>query len=144
MSTSAPELYPKGPETLPEELLQPSSRYTMMVLAVLVSLLAFFILYLGLVGGSIYLIYWAVTEDIGLLASAAIVLVAGAFCLFLLKNLFKRQPPLMGSPLEITAEEEPRFFAFLEALCEETALHSLPRSTSAPRSTPRCSLHRRG
>src|SRR5260370_21987756 len=95
-------LYPPNPRDLPADLTVPSFRYRAQVLVMLVSLLVFFLLYVGLVVASAYLVYWSITFPIPRLrfprgnwfaAAAKIGAIGGAVLLFLflLKGLVKRQ-----------------------------------------------------
>jgi Zn-dependent protease with chaperone function len=56
---NAPDFYPPAPPDVPPGLARPSASYRVRVLVVLTSLLAFALLYLGLVVGSGYLCYWS-------------------------------------------------------------------------------------
>ena len=57
-------LYPSSPVDVPETLTQPSSQYRLRVFVVLASVIFFFTLYLGLLIGSAYLVYWGFTTPL--------------------------------------------------------------------------------
>jgi Zn-dependent protease with chaperone function len=118
--------YPPRPPGIPPDLTAPTARYRFQVFVVLASLMAFFVLYLGLVAASAWFLYWSVTYPMGhvhrgtvfvkvfLIASSAL-----GF-LFLLKGFFKRHKADKSLQIEITEEEQPTLFAFIHRLCEET------------------------
>jgi Zn-dependent protease with chaperone function len=60
--TDISSLYPPGPLNVPPGLASPSPDYKRRVLIVLVSLLAFIVLYVFLIGGSAYLCYWCFAD----------------------------------------------------------------------------------
>jgi Zn-dependent protease with chaperone function len=121
-------LYPPSPADVPPDLTAPRADYRLRVVVVLVSLFVFFVLYLGLVFGSAWLTWWALTapwprggrgDGVGFLRILVIVLAPLLF-LFLLKGFFKRQRRQKGLDIEIYEEEHPKLFAFLDRLCDET------------------------
>jgi Zn-dependent protease with chaperone function len=97
------------------------------VVVVLLSLLLFFVLYVGLVIGSAYLTYKAITYPLprGSQGGAVLLKIGLACCsallfLFLLKGFFKRSRREKTLEVEITETDQPRLFDFLEELCAET------------------------
>ena len=127
-------LYPASPADVPETLTQSSSQYRLRVFVVLASVVFFFTLYLGLLIGSAYLVYWGLTTPLdiepgrrggsnrGLLLIFRILLpiTGGLMFLFLFKGLFKRQRALKSYDIEITEKDHPRVWDFIGRLCEET------------------------
>ncbi len=119
-------IYPPSPPNRPRDLTSPTARYRLQVIVVLVSLLLFVLLYVGLVVGSAWLLYWAVTFSVPRVDKGTIAVkigLIGGSCLlflFLLKGLFKRHKEDRSLRVEITEEEQPTLFAFIRRLCEET------------------------
>jgi Zn-dependent protease with chaperone function len=101
-------------------------RYRLQVLAVLVSLVLFVLLYLALVAGAAYLVYLSIAFPLPgvhwllLLAKAGAVLLSALLFLFLLRGLFKRRRADKLPGVEVTEERQPRLFAFIRRLCAET------------------------
>ncbi|MBL8793162.1 MAG: M48 family metalloprotease [Planctomycetia bacterium] len=119
--------YAPAPAGIPADLTRPSSRYRLQVVVVLVCLLLFLLLYVALVIGSAYLLYWAVIYPLGnrpgrgeIFLKLVSISSAGLLFVFLLKGLFKWQSSDPGARLEITEQEQPRLFAFIRQLCAET------------------------
>src|SRR5258708_5037391 len=88
------DIYPPGPRNVPPDLTTPTTDYRLRVVVVLISLILFFLLYLALLAGSAYLIYWAIVFPLPRDKGAAIwfkimaVGVSGLLFLFLLKGFF--------------------------------------------------------
>ena len=118
--------YPPRPPGIPPDLTAPSARYRFQVLVVLASLMAFFVLYLGLVAGSAWFFYWSVTYPMGhvnrgtIFVKVFLIASSALGFLFLLKNFFKRHKADKSLQIEITEEDQPTLFAFIHRLCEET------------------------
>lgn len=118
--------YPPAPKNVPPDLTRPTGRYRFQVVVVLVSLMLFFLLYLTLLGAAAYLVYLAITFPLTRVNGGVLFLkigsVAGSMLLFLylLKGFFKRQEQERSLRVEVTEEEQPKLFAFIEKLCEET------------------------
>jgi Zn-dependent protease with chaperone function len=118
--------YPPRPPGVPHDLTAPTARYRFQVLVVLASLMAFFVLYLGLVVTAGWLCYWSMTYPVGQVNRGTVfvkVFLIGSSALgflFLLKNFFKRHKTDKALQIEITEHEQPVLFAFIHRLCEET------------------------
>jgi Zn-dependent protease with chaperone function len=112
------KLYPPGPRDVPEDLTVPSTSYQTRIVLMLYSLIVFFGIYLALVCGTGLMIPLSLLVfPFGL----PITFLSVLFFLFLVKNLFKVQGDRSDSfKLEVTAEEHPKLFAFIERLCEDT------------------------
>ncbi|HEX8659944.1 MAG TPA: M48 family metallopeptidase, partial [Hymenobacter sp.] len=119
-------LYTPSPAAVPEGLTRPSSRYVLLVAAMLVSIALFIGLYLVLLAGAVGLVYltltlhfdryglWTFLFHLGCLAGS-LMLVA-----FLVKALFKRRPvsELHQHP-RLTPTTHPALFDFVHRLCAE-------------------------
>src|SRR5436309_7917557 len=118
--------YPPRPPGISPDLTAPSARYRFQVLVVLASLMAFFVLYLGLVAGSAWFFYWSVTYPMGhvnrgtIFVKVFLIASSALGFLFLLKNFFKRHKADKALQIEITEEEQPALYAFIHRLCVET------------------------
>lgn len=118
--------YPPSPNDVPRDLtaLPPSyqGRAALAVLAVLL----FFLLFAGLVAGTAYLTYLAITYDMGPVNKITILgkigAIAGSAMLFAftLKFLFKLTSHQPSNRLELLRLDQPELFAFVDALCKET------------------------
>lgn len=131
MTNALSDLYTPAPAGVPPDLTVPSRRYRIQVIVVLVCLLVFVLAYLALIAGAGYLAYLSITypwvdiprgRGAAVYIGARLGLIAAAVMLFLflLKGLFKRQQPDETLHVEITEEAQPRLFAYLRALCDET------------------------
>lgn len=118
MARSVEDYYPPSPKNVPEDLTQPTAQYKHRVLLTLASLILFFLLYLGLLLGALL----GCIAAFVLLGPIALFIVVplGFFFLFLLKGFFKREEKEKSMMIEITEEDQPLLFDFIERLCEET------------------------
>src|SRR3954447_21968235 len=102
MSVGDP-LYPPAPPGVPAGLARPGLRYRLQVVLVLLALLLFVVVYLALLAGPLYLVWWAAFPPSGLQERAAegttgmvfvallrisVLLAALMFLALLLKGLF--------------------------------------------------------
>jgi Zn-dependent protease with chaperone function len=121
----ASHLYPPSPPNVPRYLTAPSTHYRLQVILVLASLFLFGLLYVGLLAGSAWLVFWAIVYPIGDVNGPRVFLKMGlsgvsvVLFLFLLKALFKRPEQDKVLQVEVVEEEHPEFFAFLRQLCGE-------------------------
>jgi Zn-dependent protease with chaperone function len=125
MSTAS-AFYPPTPADVPLDLTAPTPRYRLQVAAVLASLVCFVVLYLALVAGSAYAVYWSVTFSVSrvdkgtVILKLALIAASSLLFLFLLKGLFKRQQADPALRVEVKEKDQPVLFAFIRRLCEET------------------------
>ncbi len=128
-------LYPLSPPGAPAELRIPSRDYKLRVVLTFVSLLVFLAIYLGLIVGSAYLIYFSLQgpfsphtrgNNYGFL-DLLFTFTSGMLFLFFAKGLFKRQKRDTSRLIEVTAKDQPKLFAFVQALCKE-AKAPMPRA----------------
>jgi Zn-dependent protease with chaperone function len=110
--------YPPTPKNVPEDLAEPTGEYKTRVFLVLLSLIFAFGLYVFLTLGALAATVLALVVNpcVGL-----IVAVPGLmFFLFLVKGFFKTGEKERTVRVEITADDQPLLFDFIELLCEET------------------------
>jgi Zn-dependent protease with chaperone function len=102
---------------VPADLTLPSPRHELRALLLLGTLIVFIALYLALLVGSGCLISWSFR----LLGpcSAPVALVSLFIFLYLLKGFFKSERKEKSLEIEITAEEQPRLFAFIRRVCAD-------------------------
>jgi Zn-dependent protease with chaperone function len=119
-------LYPPSPVELPKKLTAlPASYQTRATLAIL-SILLFFILYGALIIALGYLVYWAVTYDIGYVNKLTILgkigAVAGSAMLFFftLKFIFKLKNHKPQNRIKLTKKDYPELWSFILKICDET------------------------
>jgi Zn-dependent protease with chaperone function len=120
----ADDLYPRGPTALPEGFTAPTARYRAEVVLVALGLLVFVTVYLGLVAGCVYLA-WSIWQMPVHGRGSVYLLVAGtavlaAIVVFLVKGLFRTQRRDPSQHVEVTREDEPVLFAFLDRLVADT------------------------
>jgi Zn-dependent protease with chaperone function len=118
-------LYPPSTVGIPEHLTAPNARYRRAVVVVLIGLIIFLLLYLALVAGAGWLLWFAVTYPTELSRGALFlkfvsVSISGMLFLFLVKGLFKRHSGDEEMEIEIRPEEHPELFAFIDRICMET------------------------
>jgi Zn-dependent protease with chaperone function len=111
-------LYPLGPREVPTDLTLASPGHELRALLLLVTLALFFALYVGLLIGSGCLIFWSF-RFLGVFGFPVAFLALALF-LFLLKGFFKSEQQGKSLNVEITEAEQPRLFAFIRRVCEDT------------------------
>jgi Zn-dependent protease with chaperone function len=121
--------YPPQPQIADYSFLNPSKSFAKNVKNVLLSILLFFITYLILVALAFGLLYACLWIGIGILTLRlhwiTLALGGGVICLglmflaFLLKFVFSVQKDSNTNRVEITAEEHPRLFEFINQLVTE-------------------------
>jgi Zn-dependent protease with chaperone function len=123
---SGSDLYPPSITGAPADLTVVGRRYRISVVLLFCSLLLFLLFYVGLIVGAGFLVYRVFDPQLGANPDGSsggqelTAFLAAALLLFLVKGLFKRQKMDVSDHLEITAAEQPEFFAFLRRLCDET------------------------
>jgi Zn-dependent protease with chaperone function len=123
-------LYPPGPVDVPDDLTQVTAEYKSQTFFVLLSLGLFFFLYLGLMFGCFAFLIWAfffATIDprrgnVGFIMFCRFILGVPALMLlvYMVKNLLKFERPNKNWYIEITEDEHPKLFDFIDRICEET------------------------
>lgn len=117
-------LYPASPSAAPTALTSPSAGYLARVLLVLVGLVAFIALYVGIGVAIVYALrgLWSLEVHgrggVYLLGGGTLVLLA--LLAFLVKGLFFRERTAQDGFIEVTREEQPKLFEFLDQLVRET------------------------
>ena len=112
--------WPAGPATVPHNLTKPSSSYRFQAWLAMCGLALFVLLYLALTGWFIWTAYRLIS--MALLGGNddfivwLVGLSSGFLALFMLKALFFVKHGSETDDVEITPEEEPRLFAFLNRL----------------------------
>lgn len=120
------DLYPLSPAAVPADFTAPTSRYRWRVAVVLFSLVAFLAVYVGLIAGALWVVSYCISQatqvsgrgSTGLILGG--IVAAGFFAVFLIKGLFKRQRRDKSRMIELSRDDEPQLFAFLDRLIEET------------------------
>ncbi len=116
---TASELYPASPE-LEGEGVETSTSYRIRAVVVLVALLLFLALYLGLIAGTAWVIYWVFTTPAKLGYWGFMLAVGAAMLLaFFVKGLFKRSRVDKDRHLQVTEADQPELFAFVRRLCDD-------------------------
>jgi Zn-dependent protease with chaperone function len=111
--------YPPGPRGVPAGLTLPSASHQLRAFLLLATLGLFFLLYVGLLIGSGCLIFWSF-RFLGVCFAFPVAFLSLVVFLFLLKGFFKSEQRGKSLNVEITEEEQPRLFAFIRRVCEET------------------------
>lgn len=134
MSTIA--LYPPAPSNVPAEVTRLDSGYRGRVIAMIVSLFLFLILYLIFVAAAGLLAYWLLLLPIPDIKGRGIFIYfvfkfGGAFAavllwLFLFKGLFKGQRVDRSQYVPLNETERPELFRFIRQICQDTGA-PLPR-----------------
>ncbi len=109
-------MLPPSPKNPPANLTEATPAYKFRVVSMLFSLLLFLGIYFGMIATTVWVIRDAFSKqnDNLILGVAAVI-----FLIFLVKPLFKRQRVNRDELIEITREEEPAIFEFLDALIAE-------------------------
>ena len=115
-------LYPQNPIIEDRNFTKPEGSYRVQVIWVMVSILLFALMYIALIAGSLWLIYWAVmwpmttVNKLTLFGKVGGIAAAGMFFAFIVKFLFKSHNWDDPANIEITEEEHPNLFAFIRKL----------------------------
>jgi Zn-dependent protease with chaperone function len=110
--------YPASPKNVPPELTEPTAEYKSRVFLLLLSLLFAYGLYLILTLGSLAV---AILAPIFVPCFGFVVSIPALFFfLFLVKGFFKTRQREKSVRVEVTAEDQPLLFAFIERICDET------------------------
>lgn len=119
-------LYPPSPSVNTESVTQITPQYRTQIIVNLVAIIIFFLLYLVMIAGSIYLIKLAWEWPLGdnysvwpILAKFGTVGMAVMLFLFLMKFLFKRHNFDNPANIEIFEKDHPELFAFVRKLSHE-------------------------
>lgn len=121
-------LYPQSPSGIDADFTQPNAQYNSRVIMVLLGMMLFFVLYVGFVIASGYLLYWSVmniahniSDNIYvILFQFALVFIAVMLFVFTLKFLFKRHSFENPKNIELQERDYPELYRFIRKLCEET------------------------
>ena len=111
------DVYPPGPEDVPDDLTIPGTNYQLGVLLLLCTLILFAFVYVGLLICSGCMIFWPLRWFH--LWGLPLSFVSFIVFLYLLKGFFKSNEEDESARVEITEAEQPLLFAFIEQLCEE-------------------------
>jgi Zn-dependent protease with chaperone function len=114
--------YPPSPAAVPRDFIAPNRSYQLRVGLVLFAIVLFIALYLGLIAAAVWVIglLWTGLErdpNLFYIGAMAIVLM---FLAFMIKGLVKRKRHDNSHLIEITREQEPELFAFLDQLTADT------------------------
>ncbi len=112
--------YPPSPTDVPEELTDYPESYTKQQNLLLAGLFVFLVFYIGAVLFFALIGIWCVWSLSHWFPLKVVGIVfSGIFFLFLVKGFFKRHPINKEMHIEITEDEHPLLFAFIEHLCDE-------------------------
>ena len=114
-------IYPAGPQGVPDDLAQPSSVYKRRAWLAMASLSLFFSLYIALAGWFSWTAYRTSIEVFvtGKFAYIFIAICAAFLALIMLKALFFVQRVSAPDAMEVTASDQPRLFEYLNRLADE-------------------------
>lgn len=116
-------LWPAGPNTIPENLTKPSAAYKRQAWLAMGGLMMFVLLYFALTGWFIWTAYRLIHIGIegggDAFAAWLVGLSSGFLALFMIKALFFIKHGGEVDDIEITPEEQPRLFTFLNRLADE-------------------------
>src|SRR5262245_2739908 len=124
---ASPPPYPPSPDHVPPELTAVSGDYRLRVSLMLVIVIVFFLLYLALLGFALYLIIWGITSPVPargavgrVLAKILLTLLGALLLFFLVRGFFRGGGRSRSALVRVTPEDQPRLFAFIGELCEQT------------------------
>jgi len=113
-----------GPTAIPKDLVKLPQSYMLKATLAVFSIFLFFLLYTSLVAGLFYLVYWAITYDVGEINKLTILMKVGAIAgsvmllIFTLKFLFKLKNVKPENRIKISKEEYPQLYGFIENICK--------------------------
>ncbi|MCI0705068.1 MAG: M48 family metallopeptidase, partial [Planctomycetia bacterium] len=112
--------YPPTPPDLPEGLTDYSDSFTRQQNLLLAGLFLFLVFYIGAILFCAMICFWCIWSFYHWLPLKIVGLVIfGIFFLYLVKGFFKRHPMDKDLHIEITEDEHPALFGFINKLCEE-------------------------
>jgi Zn-dependent protease with chaperone function len=111
--------YPPSPRNVPEDLTLPSPKFIQQATILVVLIIVIMLVYLGFMGLCVYGIIWAFTSKMAVALQLIVAALCGIIFFFLIKNFFFRSSYDPEHVIEITEEDEPDFFEFLDRLCQE-------------------------
>lgn len=115
------ELYPPAPFGIPADLATPSAGYKRQTAAAVIGVALFFIFYFCLTGWFALVTYRAIRGFASHPERTFLVGIPAAFLfLVLAKGLFIRKKMSRDSLIQLTADEEPDFVAFIHKVAQET------------------------
>lgn len=130
------KLYPKGPESVSENLTKPTSKYKLQAWMALGGLCTFVLLYFWL----IYLFAttsWRSFQHVGkgndTLMNIVLGIIMAFLALFMVKALFFVKRFNKSDDIEITAEQEPELFSFINEVADNTGAPRPHRVYLSPR-----------
>jgi len=117
------KIYPRGPEYVPDNLTEPSTKYKRQAWLAMASLALFVTIYLALAGWFAWTAYrvlgGALAGGKDTLLQFGIGTSAAFLAVFMLKALFFVQRGGASDDVEVTEEEQPRLFQFLYRIADE-------------------------
>ncbi|MEM9917308.1 MAG: M48 family metallopeptidase [Bacteroidota bacterium] len=120
------DFYPASPKNVPEALTQLPASYRNRVVAVLIAIILFILLFIGLVVFSGYSVYWAIfypmatVNKLTILVKIGLIGITAMFFVFTLKFLFKSNNHDNPTDIVLKEKDHPRLFDFIRQLCKET------------------------
>lgn len=129
------QLYPRGPAAVPSDLTKPTSTYRSHAWLAMGGLILFVVLYFALSGWFTWTAYRLLAPGVdgGGLWSFACGLGAAFLAVFMWKALFFVQHRYEVEDIEVTADEQPKLFAFLHRLADEAGAPRAHRVYLSPR-----------
>ncbi len=118
--------YPGNPPNLPPKFTKLTAGYQMKAILAIMAIFLFFILYLGMVLGIVYLCYWSVIYEMPYVSLYPILLkigaVAGSFMLllFTLKFVVKIRNVRPDNRIKIDMDKQPELRKFIDNICNDT------------------------
>jgi Zn-dependent protease with chaperone function len=126
-------IYPASPDQVPADLIEPTSGYKRNAWLAMASLATFVAAYLGLVGWlswTSYRLFSAVSGDAG---NVFVAIGTTFLAVFLIKALFFLERGELTDQIEVTAQDQPRLFQFLNRLADELGAPRPHRVYLSPR-----------
>ncbi len=114
------------PNNPPEELTKLSQGYIVKATIAILSILLFFVLYTSLIIALFYLVYIAITYEVGSINKFTILIKLGAIAgtvmlaLFTLKFIFKLRNHKPDNRIKLNKEENKELFSFIEDICKSS------------------------
>lgn len=114
------------PQKIPQNLTKLSNSYLIQSTLAVISILLFFVLYLSLITGLVYLVYFAFKYNIEYINKFTILgklgAIAGSVMLlfFTLKFVLKLKNPKANNRIKLQKSDYPELISFIENICKET------------------------
>ena len=111
--------YPVSPKSVPEDLTLPSPKFVRQATYLVLLIILVMLIYAGLMSLCVYGFYWSITARAAPIGKLLVAAASGVLLRFLIKNFLPRSSEDPERLYDVTDEDEPMLFEFIERICDE-------------------------